>query len=83
MDFLWFVLIGLVSGWLAGQLVKGGGFGLIGDMIVGVIGAIVGGFLFRMIGFQATTLLGHLISATVGAMVLIVLLRFVKPRQRA
>jgi len=81
MDILWFVLIGLAAGWLAGKLVKGGGFGLIGDMIVGVIGAILGGFLMGLAGFQAVTLLGHLISATIGAMVLIVLLRFVKPRR--
>lgn len=47
MDFVWFVLVGLVAGWLAGQLVKGGGFGVIGDIVVGVLGAVLGGFLFR------------------------------------
>jgi len=45
MSLLWFLLIGLAAGWLAGQIMKGGGFGLVGDLIVGVIGALLGGFL--------------------------------------
>ena len=53
MDFLWFLLIGLAAGWLAGQLTKGGGFGLIGDLVVGVIGALLGGFLFGLLGLTA------------------------------
>lgn len=78
MEIIWFLLIGLAAGWLAGMLVKGGGFGLIGDMIVGVIGALLGGFLFRLLGIVTTGLLGTLIMATVGAVVLIVLLRVIK-----
>ena len=50
MEFVWFLLIGLVAGWLAGQLTKGGGFGLVGDLVVGVIGALLGGFLFWPVG---------------------------------
>ena len=50
MEFLWFILIGLTAGWLAGQLMKGGGFGVVGDIVVGVIGALLGGFLFRAWG---------------------------------
>src|SRR3989304_1378406 len=65
-----FLVIGLVAGWLAGQVTKGGGFGLIGDLIVGVIGAFLGGFLFAQVGLFATGLLGSLITATVGAIVL-------------
>ena len=49
MDFLWFILIGIAAGWLAGQVMKGGGFGLVGDLIVGVIGALLGGFLFGLL----------------------------------
>jgi uncharacterized membrane protein YeaQ/YmgE (transglycosylase-associated protein family) len=79
MDFLWFLLIGLAAGWLAGQIMKGG-FGLVGDLIVGVIGALLGGFLFAILGLHATTLLGRLITATVGAVVLIWLLRVIKRR---
>ena len=50
---LWFLLIGLAAGWLAGQILKGGGFGLWGDLIVGVIGALLGGFLFGLLGISA------------------------------
>jgi len=75
MSFVWFMLIGLAAGWLAGQLVKGGGFGLVGDLVVGMIGALIGGTLFGMFGLAATGLLGSLITATVGAIVLIVILR--------
>jgi uncharacterized membrane protein YeaQ/YmgE (transglycosylase-associated protein family) len=78
MSLLWFLLIGLAAGWLAGQIMKGGGFGLVGDLIVGVIGALVGGFLFGVLGIQAGGLLGSLIMATVGAVVLIWLVRLVK-----
>ena len=46
MEFVWFILIGIAAGWLAGQIMKGGGFGVLGDLIVGVIGALLGGFLF-------------------------------------
>ena len=50
MHILWFLLIGLVAGWLAGLLVKGRGFGWLANMIVGVIGAFIGGFLFGQLG---------------------------------
>ncbi len=78
MDFLWFLLIGLVAGWLAGQLTKGGGFGVVGDLIVGVIGALLGGWLFGLLGIPAGGLLGALITATVGAVVLVLLLRLIR-----
>ena len=80
MEFLWFILIGLAAGWLAGQIMRGGGFGLVGDLIVGVIGALVGGVLFGVVGLAATNLLGQLITATVGAIILIAGLRLVKRR---
>jgi uncharacterized membrane protein YeaQ/YmgE (transglycosylase-associated protein family) len=75
MDFLWFLLIGLAAGWLASQIMKGGGSGLVGDLLMGVIGSILGGFLFSLLGLSATGLLGGLITATVGAIVLIAGLR--------
>ncbi len=78
MQFVWFILIGIAAGWLAGQVMKGGGFGLLGDLVVGVIGALLGGFLFGLLGLIATGLLGSLITATVGAIVLLALLRLVK-----
>ena len=78
MDLLWFCLIGVAAGWLAGQIMKGGGFGLFGDLVVGVIGAILGGFLFRLLGISTSGLMGALVTATVGAMVLIAALRSIK-----
>ena len=79
MQFVWFAVIGLVAGWLAGQLMKGGGFGVIGDIVVGVIGALLGGFLFSSLGVSAGGgLLGALIVATIGAIVLIFILRLLK-----
>ena len=80
MDFVWFILIGIAAGWLAGQIMKGGGFGVLGDLIVGVIGALLGGFLFGLLGITAGGLLGSLITATVGAIVLLALLRVIKHR---
>jgi uncharacterized membrane protein YeaQ/YmgE (transglycosylase-associated protein family) len=79
MEFVWFILIGLVAGWLAGVLVKGGGFGLIGDIVVGVVGAVLGGFLFRFLGVSAGGgLIGSILVATVGAVVLIFIIRLIK-----
>ena len=78
MEFVWFILIGMCAGWLAGQFMKGSGFGLLGNLIVGVIGALLGGFAFQLVGLAAYGLLGQLIVATVGAVLLLALLRFVK-----
>jgi len=82
MEFLWFVLIGLCAGWLAGQITKGSGFGLVGDLIVGVLGAILGSFAFGLVGLAAYGLLGKLIVATGGAILLLVLLRLVRRSPR-
>ncbi|BBO30495.1 GlsB/YeaQ/YmgE family stress response membrane protein [Lacipirellula parvula] len=78
MQLLWFLLIGIAAGWLAGQIMGSGGYGILGDLILGVIGAIVGGYLFGMLGIAAGGLIGALITATVGAVVLIALLRLIK-----
>jgi uncharacterized membrane protein YeaQ/YmgE (transglycosylase-associated protein family) len=78
MSLLWFLLIGLVAGWLAGQIVKGSGFGLVGDLIVGVIGSLIGGFLFGLLGLGAYGLIGELVMALVGAIVLLFLVRLIK-----
>jgi uncharacterized membrane protein YeaQ/YmgE (transglycosylase-associated protein family) len=80
-DFLWFILIGLAAGWLAGQFMRGGGFGILGDIVLGVIGALLGGFIFRTLGISGGGgLIGSLIVATFGAVVLLFLLRLVKQK---
>ena len=63
MNVLWFLLVGVIAGWLAGVLVKGGGFGLIGDLVVGIIGALIGGLFFSgLAGFAGGGLLGSILG---------------------
>lgn len=71
MGIIWFLIIGLIAGWLAGKIMRGGGFGFLGNLGVGVVGAIIGGLLFRILGIAAYSLIGSLVSATVGAIVLL------------
>jgi len=72
------LVIGAIAGWLAGTLVKGYGFGLIGNIVVGVIGAYIGAWLLPQIGFGISGLLGSIISATIGAIVLLLLIGLVR-----
>lgn len=79
MNIIWFLIVGLVAGWLAGVLVKGGGFGLTGDLVVGVIGAVLGGFLFSTFGVSVGGgLIGSIVVATIGAVLLLFIVRLVK-----
>ena len=79
MEIIWFLIVGLVAGWLAGVLVKGGGYGLVGDMVVGILGALLGGFLFGSLGGAVGGgLLGSIVVATLGAIILIAILRLIK-----
>ena len=73
-----FLAIGLVAGWLASRVMRGGEFGLVGDLIVGVVGAYVGGWLFGLLGISAGGLLGSLVTAFVGAVVLLYVIRLIK-----
>jgi uncharacterized membrane protein YeaQ/YmgE (transglycosylase-associated protein family) len=77
-SLLIFLAIGAVSGWLAGQMMRGSGFGLLGDIVVGVIGAMAGGYLFGILGISVGGLVGSIVTATVGAMVLLFLIRLIK-----
>ncbi|MBD3871332.1 MAG: GlsB/YeaQ/YmgE family stress response membrane protein [Acidobacteria bacterium] len=77
-SILIFLAIGAVAGWLAGVIMKGGGFGLVGDIIVGIIGAVLGGWLFGVLGITAGGLIGAIITATVGACVLLLIVRMIK-----
>jgi len=75
---VWLV-IGAVAGWLAGTLMKGGGFGLIGDIIVGIIGAFIGGWLAAVLHVEiGGGLISSILTATVGAILLILIIRMVK-----
>jgi uncharacterized membrane protein YeaQ/YmgE (transglycosylase-associated protein family) len=78
MYLIWVIAIGLLAGWLAGQITKGRGFGILGDLIVGVIGSLLGSFVFGLLGIYAESLVGRLILAVVGAILLLYLIRFVR-----
>jgi len=78
LSLILFLVIGLVAGWLASRLMRGGGFGLIGDMVVGVIGAVLGGWIFGLLHIAIGGILGSLITALVGAIVLLYVLRLLK-----
>jgi uncharacterized membrane protein YeaQ/YmgE (transglycosylase-associated protein family) len=73
MEFVYFLLIGLAAGFLAGLVLKGRGFGLVGNLIIGVLGAVVGGFLFGLLQMKSAGLIGQLFVSTVGAIVLLFL----------
>ncbi|EJN04882.1 putative membrane protein YeaQ/YmgE (transglycosylase-associated protein family) [Phyllobacterium ifriqiyense] len=74
-----FLLVGLIAGWLASMLVRGGGFGLVGDLVVGVIGAFIAGFLFPRLGISlGAGIIGQIIAAAIGAIILLVIIRAVK-----
>ncbi len=78
MSLLWFLLIGLVAGWLAGVLVKGQRFSWVENLVIGVIGALIGGFIFSTLGVSVGGSLGSLVSATVGAIVFLFLLKLIR-----
>ena len=73
-----FLAIGAVAGWLAGTLMKGGGFGLLGNIVVGIIGAVVGGVVFGLLGISAGGLIGSIITATAGAALLLFIVGLIK-----
>jgi uncharacterized membrane protein YeaQ/YmgE (transglycosylase-associated protein family) len=79
-DLIYILLVGLIAGFLAGKIMKGKGFGLVGDLVVGVLGAIVGWWLFGMLGIGGYGLLGSIILALIGALLLLYIVRIVKKR---
>lgn len=79
MDFLWFIVVGLIAGWLAGLVMKGGGYGILGNIVIGVIGALIGGWVFGLLGLGAGGgMIGSILVAFVGAVILIFLARLIK-----
>jgi uncharacterized membrane protein YeaQ/YmgE (transglycosylase-associated protein family) len=76
---LYWVVVGLIAGWLAGVVMKGGGYGIAADIVLGILGAIVGGWIFSMLGVSAAGgLVGGIIVAFVGAVVLVWITRVLK-----
>ena len=77
-SLLIFLAIGAVAGFLAGTFMKGGGFGLLGNIVIGIVGGVVGGFVFGLLGISAGGLIGSLITATAGAVILLFVVGLIK-----
>lgn len=78
-QWIWFLLVGLIAGWLAGKVMRGAGYGIVGDLVVGVLGALLGGWLFGKLGIAVGAgLIGAIITAFVGALILVWVLRLMK-----
>jgi uncharacterized membrane protein YeaQ/YmgE (transglycosylase-associated protein family) len=76
-SIVWWLLVGLIAGFLASVVMRGGGYGIVGDIVVGLIGAFIGGFLASLVGLGSSGFIGTIIIAFIGACVLIALLRLV------
>jgi uncharacterized membrane protein YeaQ/YmgE (transglycosylase-associated protein family) len=79
MSFLEWIFVGLIAGWLAGQVMRGGGYGVIVDIILGILGGVLGGWIFGKLGvWPAGGIIGSLIVAFVGAVILVAITRVLK-----
>ena len=76
-NVLWWLLVGLIAGFLASRVMRGGGYGLIGDIVVGLIGAFLGGWLAGLLGLGSFGLIGTIVVAFIGACILLAILRAV------
>ena len=78
-SLLIFLAIGAIAGWLAGIIMRGNGFGLLGDIVLGIVGAIIGGTVFNALNIATSTgIIGSIITATIGAIILVGILRVIK-----
>jgi len=75
---IWWILVGLIAGWLAGKVMKGGGYGVVMDIVLGIAGAILGGWVFGVLGLHAGGTIGSIVVAFVGAVILVWIVRQIK-----
>jgi len=78
MNFLWFIIIGALAGWIAGKIMKGRGFGILRNIIVGIIGGIIGGWVFEFLGISVGGIFGSLVTAVAGAVILLFFVGLIK-----
>ena len=80
MGLIAWIIVGLLAGWIAGMVMKGSGYGLLGDLLLGLVGAVVGGWLFGLIlpAAEPSGLIGSIIVATIGAIVLVAVIRLIR-----
>lgn len=81
MNFIWFILIGALSGFIAGKLMRGGGFGLLVNLVIGIIGGLLGGWIFSLFGLQSVGLIGSLITSVIGAVVFLWVISLFKRKE--
>jgi len=79
MGILAWILVGLIAGWLAGQVMKGGGYGMVADIILGLLGGVLGGWIFERLGVSTGGgMVGSIIVAFIGAVILVGITRLLK-----
>jgi uncharacterized membrane protein YeaQ/YmgE (transglycosylase-associated protein family) len=78
MWIIWTILLGILAGFIASKLVSGSGKGLLMDLVVGIVGSVLGGFIFSLLGLAAYGLIGQLVMAVIGAVVLLLIVRAIK-----
>jgi uncharacterized membrane protein YeaQ/YmgE (transglycosylase-associated protein family) len=76
--FVYWILVGLIAGWLAGKVMKGGGYGVVADIVLGILGGILGGWVFGLLGLHAGGLIGSIVVAFAGAVILVWITRKIK-----
>ena len=77
-NIIYYLIIGGVAGWLAGQITKGSGFGIPVNIVIGIVGAVLGGVIFSILGLSAHNIIGSLITATIGAVALLLIIPLFK-----
>ena len=75
MNFLIWIIVGLIAGWLTGQVMKGSGYGPLGDIVVGILGGLLGGLVLGLLGIGTNNIIGDVIVAFIGGVILVMILR--------
>lgn len=78
MNIIIWIVVGVIAGWLTGLVMKGRGYGLLGDLVIGLIGGLVGGWLFGFMGLSASGWLGQILVSFVGGVVLVAIVRLLR-----
>lgn len=71
MGFIWYIIIGIIAGFAAGKIMRGGGFGLFINLLVGIVGGVLGGWVFDLLGIATAGIIGNLVTSIVGAVLLL------------
>ena len=77
-NLIWWAVVGLIAGWAAGRIMKGGGYGVVMDIVLGIIGAVIGGWVLGVLGVHAGGFIGTILVAILGAVILIWITRLLK-----